>query len=91
MARSRARTEAPPCDPPPGPEIPERELCGSEEYKYPTLPNPGSSWGEVLAEDSLEKYNAAFELERSKQRRHAFENIVEAGRIQRARRRRRPQ
>ena len=73
------------------PETPERELCGSEEYKYPALPKPGSSWGEVLAEDNLEKYNAAFAPEHSKQRRHTLENTVEAGRLQRARRRRRPQ
>ena len=73
------------------PETPERELCGTEEYKYPTPPKPGSSWDEVIAEDNLEKYNAAFAPEHSKQKRHALENTIEAGRIQRARRRRRPQ
>ena len=73
------------------PEAPECELCGSEEYKYPTPQKPGSSWGEALAEDNLEKYNAAFAPERHKQRRHALENTIEADRIQRARRRRRPQ
>ena len=73
------------------PETPECKFCGSEEYNYPIPPKPGSSWGEVLAEESLEMYNAAFAPERNKQRRHALENAVEASRIQRARRRRRPQ
>ena len=73
------------------PETPECELCESEEYKYPTPPKPGSSWGERLAEGLLDEYNAAFAPERDKRRRYTLENAIEAGRLQRARRRRRPQ
>ena len=73
------------------PQTPECELCGSEEYKYPTPPKPGSSWGEVLAEGFLDEYDAAFAPEREKRRRYMREKAIEAGRVQRARRRRRPQ
>ena len=47
-------------------------------------------WGEVLAEDCLAEYYAAFAPERSKRRRYTLENAIKAGRLQRARRRRRP-
>ena len=73
------------------PETPERELCGSEEYKYPTPPKPGSTWGEVLAESHLDEYEIAFAPEHDKRRRYTLENAIEARRIQQARRRRRPQ